>query len=397
MGAGEAKMTSALPAHPSNKSLRQKSWLLRMAITIPHIGSWGLPDFGFTELLTKNRTAQGGSDIIPNQQTATKINDYLPPPKIAGPVNTPVTQKQSGAVPQNQPTNTVQNVPTGEPSGPSLDQQISDMYNPALAGLNQYTDWAKSANAAELEQAGTAKTQAESALQELISGGLVKFENQSGDLALQQRKAESASQRDYRNALQQAQSRFGQGSSTGQDLSEIILSEFLRSGGDIRESYANGFKVIQQAKHAFDADVQLKADKIETEHKASIDNINNDFKQRMAEISMRKGEIEMAKSAARIDAMQSAVAMAQQLEANKQTRLAELQNLKAEYELNISNSTNYLDNLISNVTAEMKTRELNGTTDLSRSFLSSAAPQQNLTPLFRQTGGANDPYAGLMA
>lgn len=40
-------------------------------MALPHIGSWGLPDFGITELFTQNKTLQGGSDILPNQQAST--------------------------------------------------------------------------------------------------------------------------------------------------------------------------------------------------------------------------------------------------------------------------------------------------------------------------------------
>ena len=33
-------------------------------MALPHIGSWGLPDFGITEALTPHRTAEGGSQIF---------------------------------------------------------------------------------------------------------------------------------------------------------------------------------------------------------------------------------------------------------------------------------------------------------------------------------------------
>lgn len=41
-------------------------------MALPHIGSWGLPDFGLTEALTNRRTTQGGSNLMgSNQQAST--------------------------------------------------------------------------------------------------------------------------------------------------------------------------------------------------------------------------------------------------------------------------------------------------------------------------------------
>ncbi len=39
-------------------------------MALPHIGSWGLPDFGLTEALTNKRTTQGGSNLMGSNQQA---------------------------------------------------------------------------------------------------------------------------------------------------------------------------------------------------------------------------------------------------------------------------------------------------------------------------------------
>ena len=284
----------------------------------------------------------------------------------------------------------------GGSGGIDIGGMIQSMYDPAIQSLQGYQDWATQNQANQLSQAGMLKSQSQSALDQLINSGKLSFDTQTNTLQQSQQKGEDKNARDYRNALQRYQSQFGQGASTGAALSEVILGEFLRAGGDLQQSYANGMQALLGAKRNWEMDIQNKETQIQNDYTTNIQNINSDFNKTMADIAARRGELESAKTAARIDALQTAVANAQQQTQVRLSRLADLQNLKAQYQLNINNSGQYLDQLISSVAADISNRNLQGGQfDLGQSTTSSPI-QSNSIYRTQQDGKWRDPYTGLL-
>ena len=246
-----------------------------------HIGSWGTPEFGITEkindLLGYGRDASGGSGLVADAgQTVNQDNNiqwnalqsYMPG-TAPTPVSTPRVQSPS-PVPVNTNTgggggfdmkyypgwgytealadwNATGGAKANQGGGqPDYSALIEQMYGPAFNSLTslegvvgQQRDVATSGIQ---QQAGEQK----SAFEQALMASRQMLGNQVDELSSSLRKGESSNLRNYKGALQQMASRFGAQSSTGVAASEIILSEFLRSGGDIRESYAAGQKVIQQ-------------------------------------------------------------------------------------------------------------------------------------------------------
>ncbi len=392
-----------------------------------HAGSWGgLPDLGLTELLTSNRTVQGGSDIIPNQQNWETSYGVMPPssPTPTGntPTNIPTTTQPAATGGVNQ-GNLLQYFPgyagwnpdaawadyqstggagkggttSGGGGGPSMDELINSMYAPAMDVYNQMTAAQTGYQSTALSGLQNSKSALQQAYDLAKQRGQTLIGNQQQDLATSQRQAESKALRDYKAAQQQNQARFGGAlSGTSNAVSEIILGEFLRSGGDLREAYANGQKVIFQKDREMTDEYNLKTTSLEKDYQQGIKEINDDFQQKLSDIQLRKAGLEADKTAQRVDAMRNAIASARDLENRYKTSVWDLGQWNIMRKAELGQSQQYLDDITAKVAAEMKLRQQEMSQTVGSSFLS-YNPSQSTQSIFRPQTNARDPYEALYA
>ena len=111
---------------------------------------------------------------------------------------------------------------------------------------------------------------------------------------------------------------------------------------------------------------------------------------------MRKADLETNKTAMRIEALQSAVQRAQQLDDYKQKTMFDLGVWNLERKTELGQSQAYLDDLTSKVAAELKSRQLDMTNTPQMSFLNNGVSTNNSIYKSKYGQNVDDPYSGLL-
>jgi len=377
-----------------------------------------MPDFGITELLTNNRTAQGGSDIIPNKQTGGASGSWVsnepqpqptppPAPVVQNPTPQPQQQQQTGGgIPPldmrfyagwdpkvaQADWNATWQQKLGQQSGGGVqgEPDISSIYQPQLNALDALIPFLNQQKQVEMEALGGEYDSSKSAYQQAYerAKGTLGEQNVTLDQSLQD--SENKMRRDYLSSQQSLNARFGGGSGAGQAASEIILQEFMRSGGDIRESYASGQRYILQKTRENDEDLQSRMDQLEKSKLQAVKEIDTEYQGRLHEINLRKADIESNKTAARIEALRSAVDRARQIEDQSRQKLYDIAAWNLEQKSQLGQAQKFLDQLTSEVMADLMSRKQGMENTASGSFLSSGVSPQIYNNYRKQNQGESD-------
>lgn len=287
----------------------------------------------------------------------------------------------------------------GSSGGEDISGMINEMYGPAMSALQQVEAYQPTIRDTALSGLQNQKSAYQQTLDMLKKQGIDMLGSQSQDLLYSQQKAEAKSLRDLNAAQQQNQARFGGGttSSTSNAVSEILLGEFLRNGGDIRTAYANGQKVIFQKQREnqekYDADVQ----NLEKDFQQGVKEINDNFQTRLQEISMKKAEIEANKTAQRIQALQESVASARTLEEYKAKKMFDLGVWDMERKAELGQKQAWLDDFTAKIAGEMAAKKNEMSSTANTSFLSYNSPNQTYSTYKQPNRNITDEYQQLFA
>lgn len=360
------------------------------------IGSWGLPELGLTEaaagFLSGGKTTDLSNAITNNYSHGGASGGWDAPvttPKQSVPYASKSTPTPAPSVPTSTPP------VSGNSGGPDMNQMINDMYSPAfnaLSAIEASQPGLQQTAVSGLENQKSAMQQAYDAMHDKTQ---TLLGNQATDLFNSQRSGDAANVKQYNAAQQQANSLYGRSSSTGGAVSEIILSEFLRNGGNLRASYASGQKIVQQSQREQDSDFSNKTLQLQKDFGQAVKEVNDTFSQRLQEISLKKATLEQEKTAMRMDALQSAINDAKALEQYKTKAMFDLGVWNTQRQAELGQNQAYLDDLTAKVAAEMKMRE-SQMQDVTNNSISYNAPTQ--APLNFTNPGANykDPFANLL-
>ncbi len=317
-----------------------------------HSGSWfGLPDFGITELFSgNNRTSQGGSNLFGPSSAQTPPNQ--PPTNTPPvPVNSP-TISTGATTTATKPTQPQQQQST---SGMSFDQiynqfyqgwdktaamadykanpnkfagqmgggsgepdysaQIDAIYGPAYQSLNDRSNFLTNTALPNLNSQTDAEV--EKSLNDLnsqIIGVKTDADTQRNILFQQNQKALGDILRSYLALQQQGQARFGQGSSTGQAVSELTGQEYLRNRGQLDLAYTNETGKIADTILKADMFATQKTQELDTWKKTQVQSNNQRIQEELLQINNARYQLDSDKAAKRFEALQAGVQRAQQIQ-----------------------------------------------------------------------------------
>ena len=194
-----------------------------------------------------------------------------------------------------------------------ISQLISDAYAPALQALQDIQTSQESSKLANLQNVEADYTGGK----DTISREQKELEDV---LASQGQQLEKSGQSAYSEAIrnlnglfQTMASRFGAGSSTGIASGELIGQEFLRNQGKMQEQLQTGRQSISQEYVKVKNYVSDKISSLDSWKRDAVQKINDNFQAQLAEIGLRRGEIEANKTNARIAALQDAVSRAREI------------------------------------------------------------------------------------
>lgn len=220
-----------------------------------------------------------------------------------------------------------QSAPSGyvSPEGQSFGSQeeynrlIEDAYNPQIAALNEQAANLNLGQASALEQAQKAfDTQ-----RGMAQGQLQTAQNQLGEVATKGQSAYESALAQARQVYDQLQrgynQRFGGSSSAGAAATEIGNVERLKQQGSSYKQLQDVNRQVEMGR----MDVQKQYDQnilqLEQNKQQAISAVQQDFRDKLAQINASKGMVESAKAQAKLQALQALRAQVLQVQQQETT------------------------------------------------------------------------------
>lgn len=237
---------------------------------------------------------------------------------------------------------------------------IDESYNPQISALNEQEQNLNLGQTSALEQAQAAfNTQ-----QGMAQGQLQTANNQLGEVATKGQSAYESALAQARQVYDQLQrgynQRFGGASSAGQAATEIGNVERLRQQGSSYKQLQDVNRQVEMGK----MDVQKQYDQnilqLEQNKQQAISAVQNDFRDKLAQINASKGMVESAKAGAKLQALQALRAQVlqvqqqetsfkQQLEMQKQQAAIQLDTYAKQLDMSKGNTIGSANTGISNL------------------------------------------------
>jgi hypothetical protein len=312
-----------------------------------HTGSWGLPDFGITEAFASERTPEGGSDIIPNQQAvappAQTTNDQVYGPSLeeagdytgGGDVLGTNTQQNTGGTPQTTQTGgTPQNTQTtqsgsgdGGSSGPTAEelllqkrqQEANNLYNTLqgrfdkMAGLYDQNrqNWENRISNIYSSNQDTLQAQKQGAMQDI--------EGYRGDVRTTQKKTLGDLAQDFRNMLRAGQMQLGAagaGSSSAVPMySYALAKQENRRRGDVMAQSREMLNELNQKEQDVKMTYNEQGRQLDRWKEQKMGEIGDTYTGALAEIEQMRGAADQQKAQLKIQALEGALNRLNQLDA----------------------------------------------------------------------------------
>lgn len=285
-----------------------------------HIGSWGLPEFGLTEKISdfynQGRTSEGGSNILGASSSSDLVPQYSDTGETTGtfqqiPTYTPTTTDTSGdgggtgGGGTTLGTTTETTTDTNNfPSAPETDWDA--LFAPAFGALDlqqqllgsEYNVLTQEAEADVGQQLKELETERETRL-----GGLQARRTQEQQTS---ESAVSEAKRIGSEIMQGIQSRYGTSTGTGGFAGELIGRETVRNVAGIRQAVQNTMNEIGRAEESIKSEISNKISSLNTWYNNAKKEIGLRLNQQLADISTRRGELEVDKGLKREAAIQEA-------------------------------------------------------------------------------------------
>jgi len=269
----------------------------------------------------------------------------------------------------------------GKQSGGGVqgEPDISSIYQPQMQALDALIPFLDAQKQNEMGALSGEYDSSKSAYEQAYSRAKQQLGEQNITLDQSLQDSENKMRRDYLSSQQSVNARFGD-SGAGRAASEVILGEFLRGGGDVRESYASGQRYIIQQQRQTEEDFQNKIDGLEKSKIQAVKDIDLEYNERLHEINMRKADIESNKNAARIEALRAAVERARAIEDQSRQKLYDIASWNLERKAELGQSQKFLDDLTAEVMSDLMSRKQGMSDTATGSFLSDgvAPVRQNI-------------------
>ena len=192
----------------------------------------------------------------------------------------------------------------GDSSGISAD--IESAYSPGLSALGEVEASARGAETTNLARVGT-EYQDYLKQQELEETGLRAGQTEQERLFGETtRSAADEARRAYAALVQQGRSKFGAGSSVGPAVGEIAAQEFARTQGKLGQVATAGQQALALESGRLNTFISQKKSDIDKWKRDAEAQIRGNLQATLDNITLRRGELESGKAAAKIDAINTA-------------------------------------------------------------------------------------------
>ena len=192
----------------------------------------------------------------------------------------------------------------GQTAGISAD--IESAYSPGLSALGEVEASARGAETTNLARVGT-EYQDYLKQQELEETGLRAGQTEQERLFGETtRSAADEARRAYAALVQQGRSKFGTGSSVGPAVGEIAAQEFARTQGKLGQVATAGQQALALESGRLNTFISQKKSDIDKWKRDAEAQIRGNLQATLDNITLRKGELESGKAAAKIDAINTA-------------------------------------------------------------------------------------------
>lgn len=295
-----------------------------------------LPDVGLTELISNitggSRTAQGGSNLVGASSANTGYTGPIASyPMASYPQPTTGGGAGGGATGGGGTGGTTTGDPNaGKPGyfydsahgwvpigastgGGDMASQISEAYQPALNALGEYQNAVQSGYEGDVSNVGQqyANTQQATTAQ---GQQLETSTNQEQDAFNKMlSSAYDDAVRAYNALKQQGINRFGGASSAGQAVGELAQQEFARQQGKTAQQGLQGTQQFATERTKIKNYISQKMNDLDTWKNTALNDLKKNLNDSLANIAMRRGDIEANKTKDKLAALQSAVQQSQQI------------------------------------------------------------------------------------
>ncbi len=320
-------------------------------MTLPHIGSWGTPDFGVTEALAnlfgQGRTAQGGSNLRGPVSDTVLIRDENGGFKqTTQPISRPTTSSVvTGGGGSPQPENRGDGGNDGGGGGPSMEDVINSQYNSISSEMDRLIGWLPEWQKSLESNIGTMATSAKGDVEAARAKEMEKFPVYRQNVETNQKKTLSDLAANMRNVMKAGGIYLGSKGAADSTASKMFAfasgQQANRERGDVRAQTSSMLKEIdmKEADLNFAYDEQSKS--IDDWKMSEISKITEDFNNKRFELMSQKPIIRQQAVDRWLNYLTDidtrARAWQGDLDKWKMDRLATLDNFKVQ----IGNSTNF--------------------------------------------------------
>ena len=196
--------------------------------------------------------------------------------------------------------------PGGGGGGGEVSADIESAYSPGLSALGEVETSARAGETTNLarvgeEYQGYLKQQG---LEETgLRAGQTEQERLFGETT---RSAADEARRAYAALVQQGRSKFGAGSSVGPAVGEIAAQEFARTQGKLGQVATAGQQALALESGRLNTFISQKKSDIDKWKRDAEAQIRGNLQATLDNITLRRGELESGKAAAKIDAINTA-------------------------------------------------------------------------------------------
>ncbi|EKE05605.1 MAG: hypothetical protein ACD_19C00191G0001 [uncultured bacterium] len=272
-------------------------------------------------------------------------------------VNTPTGLQNNSFQQQSSP---VSNEPDINGMQNQMDSQIQSMYNENVGLFNAQEANLGSQKTLSEQGVQLQGTQAKSAYQLALDQAMQSSATQQNTLNQTKQSSDSESLRNFNALAQNAQSRYGNGSSTGGAVFEVISQEFLRNKNNLSVAFQNSLDKVFQYQAQSQQIHQSAVQKLEEDISMKVKEIDQAWKDGLLNIQLQRNANENAKSQARISLLQDTLANARNIQNYKIEAQVQLDTWLTQQKQTNSDALSYAKSLASQ--SEMNT--LNSASDM---------------------------------
>lgn len=342
-----------------------------------------------------NQSFNAGINLGAKPSVSSDFNSAVDQGYQAGMAKRPTTQKvttPTGLINNNVPQNTAPVSSNDQNIGSmqnDINGEIDNLYNQSNSLFSQQEGNLASQKALSEQGVQLQGTQAKSAYQLALDQAMQSSAGQQNTLLQTKQQSDSESLRNFNSLSQNASSRYGNGSSTGGAVFEVISQEFLRNKNNLAVGYQNSLDKVFQYQAQSQQIHQSAVQKLEEDVAFKIKEIDQAFKDGMITIASNRAMNEQARSQAKVSLMQESLQNARAIQNFKIENQIQLDSWLTQQKQTSNDALSYAKSLATQSETNTFNDSANMQNQSNSSFLNSndsqGATALNYKPLQKKT------------